>query len=359
MHVGAEATDSSTGMAELGLTLDELARKRGTSPRAARREYVELMRYDVGVGLPEPTRVQRDGELVKFCLEVDGRDGRRLETESVIIPMSGHRGNKWRTLCVSSQVGCRMGCTFCETAKLGLVRNLTAAEIVAQFAVARSLIPARDKDSCADYRYFNSGIKNIVFMGMGEPLDNFDEVAQAIRVLSEPNGIAFPHKQITVSTVGRIDGLHRLGQLGWHNLRIAVSLNAARDAIRDRIMPLNKSMPLSQLKRALLDYPIAPRGLFLIEYVLLAGINDSPEEAERVADFCRDLRCVVNVIPYNPQRGTPYETPDDERVFRFVSALRSHGLFAKRRLTQGTELMGACGQLGNPELRRVGGPVGS
>ncbi len=341
-----------TSIEVLGQTLAEFAAKIGTSPRAARGDYLDLMRSGLGAVLPEPVRVQREGGLVKFCLDVGGADGTRLETESVIIPMSGHRGSTWRTLCVSSQVGCRMGCTFCETARMGLVRNLTAAEIVAQFAVARALLPPSEKDKFADYRYFNSGIKNIVFMGMGEPLDNFDEVTQAIRVMNEPNGIAFPHKQITVSTVGQVDGLRRLGELGWHNLRIAISLNAATDQLRDQIMPLNRAMPLADLKRALLDYPAAPRSIFLIEYVLLGGFNDSDEDARRVADFCRGIRCVVNVIPYNPQRGALYETPDDEAVYEFVSALRRHGLFAKRRLTQGVDLMGACGQLGNPALRR-------
>jgi 23S rRNA (adenine2503-C2)-methyltransferase len=346
------AVQVPTDIDVLGLTLEEFATKIGTTPRAARDDYRELTRTGAGVVLPEPVRVQQEAGLLKFCLEVGGAGGTRVETESVVIPMSGYRGTTWRTLCVSSQVGCRMGCTFCETARMGLVRNLTAAEIVAQFAVARALIPQSEKDAWTDYRYFGSGIKNIVFMGMGEPLDNFDEVTRAIRVLNEPNGVAFPHKQITVSTVGRVDGLRRLGELGWPNLRIAISLNAATDDLRDEIIPLNRAMPLADLKRALRDYPLTPRGLFLIEYVLLGGFNDSDEDARQVAEFCRDIRCVVNVIPYNPQRSAVYETPDDEAVYRFVSALRRYGLFAKRRVTQGVDLMGACGQLGNPALRK-------
>jgi 23S rRNA (adenine2503-C2)-methyltransferase len=190
-------------------------------------------------------------------------------------------------------------------------------------------------------------------MGMGEPLDNFDNVTQAIRVFAEPQGMNFPMTQITVSTVGRIDGLRKLGELRWPNLRIAISLNAAHDKLRDELMPVNKGMPLADLKQALLDYPMSPRGRYLIEYVLIKGVNDSPADARAVADFCRDLRCIVNVIPYNPQRYAAFETPSDETILAFMTGLKSHGIFVKRRITHGRSLMGACGQLGNPEIRRT------
>ncbi len=347
MAVDVEELDS------LGLTQAEFAARHRTSARAVRDEYVARMRHAAGVRLPPVVREERDGGVHKFCLGVVGTDASPvLETESVLIPMSNYHGGSWRTLCLSSQVGCRMGCTFCETARMGLVRNLSAAEIVAQFAVARALVQAESKPSSRQYRYFDSGIQNIVFMGMGEPLDNLDEVVQAIRVLSEPNGIAFPHAQITVSTVGRIDGLRRLAALGWPNLRIAVSLNAGNDALRNQLMPVNRPMPLAELHAALRAYPLAPRGLFLIEYVLLKDVNDTPAHAREVADWCRDLRCVVNLIPYNPQRDALYETPDENRVLAFYNELRGRGIFAKRRLTYGRDLMGACGQLGNPTIRR-------
>jgi len=338
----------------LGMTQAEYAAARATSARAARADYGRALRAGEGVALPRRARCESDGGVVKFCLEVAGvAGGAPLETESVIIPMTSYRGAGWHTLCVSSQVGCRMGCTFCETARMGLVRNLSAREIVAQFVVARALrADAGAPPPPRPYRYFQSGIQNIVFMGMGEPLDNLDEVAQAIRVLGEPNGIAFPQSQITVSTVGRIDGLRRLAALGWPNLRLAISLNAPDDELRSRLLPVNKAMPLAELKQALLDYPLAPRGYFLIEYVLLAGVNDAPEQARQVAEWCRGLRCVVNLIPYNPQREAPYRTPSEDAVLAFLRALRSHGVFVKRRQTRGRDLMGACGQLGNPELRR-------
>ena len=334
-----------------GLTLPEFADAQRTSAKAARQAYCHAMRTGAGLGLPRITRREQQDGVLKFCLEAGSSDGGpAFETESVIIPMRSYRGSNWHTLCVSSQVGCRMGCTFCETARMGLRRNLSAAEIVSQFLVARELMAPHGAPS-PPYRYFSSGIQNIVFMGMGEPLDNFAAVAQAIRVLSEPNGIAFPHTQITVSTVGRIDGLRRLAQLRWPNLRLAISLNAPSDALRNQLMPVNKGMPLAALHRALLEYPLARRGLFLIEYVLIKDVNDAPAQAHAVAAWCRDLRCVVNLIPYNPQRDAAYETPDEATIFRFMTELRRNHIFVKRRLTHGRDLMGACGQLGNPALR--------
>ena len=335
-----------------GLTLREYAACAQTSERAARGPYAHAMRTPGALALAPLSRRDERDDVVKFCLAVpDGRSARTLETESVIIPMRNHYGVRWHTLCVSSQVGCRMGCTFCETARMGLVRNLTAAEIVAQFLVARDFMMARGAVAPTPYRYFRSGIRNIVFMGMGEPLDNFDEVVQTIRVLAEPNGINFPHAQITVSTAGRIDGLRRLGRLNWPNLRLAISLNAPTDELRTRLMPVNKAMPLADLQRALLAYPLARKGRFMIEYVLIRGANDSLADARAVADWCRPLPCVVNLIPYNAQRDPTYEAPEEEVVVRFAAELRKHDTFVKRRLTYGRELMGACGQLGNPALR--------
>jgi 23S rRNA (adenine2503-C2)-methyltransferase len=362
----------------LGMTLAEYAAARHTHPQAVRQEYARLLRQGVGLSLPAITRRDDEGGVIKFCLPAGSHAGQGVESESVIIPMHSYRGTSWYTLCLSSQVGCRMGCTFCETGRMGLLRNLTAAEIVRQRVVARqlmlgpaaSVIPmARSRwslrasmsDTLLDgrppasrhFHYFADGIKNIVFMGMGEPLDNFDAVVQSIRVLSDPAGLNFPHAQITVSTVGRIDGLRRLAALHWPNLRIAISLNAPNDQLREQLMPVNKAMPLADLQRALLEYPLARKGLFLIEYVLIKDVNDALEHADQVAAWCQPLRCVVNLIPYNPQRDAPYATPSDDTIQRFLHRLRAHGIFVKRRVTQGRDLMGACGQLGNPEIRRV------
>ncbi|HSP98708.1 MAG TPA: 23S rRNA (adenine(2503)-C(2))-methyltransferase RlmN [Candidatus Dormibacteraeota bacterium] len=331
-----------------GLTLQEYAARQGTSARAARGVYCRALRTPGALELPRITRRETHEGVVKFCLAVPGVDGgAELETESVIIPMRGRRGVRWHTLCLSSQVGCRMGCTFCETARMGLVRNLSAAEIVGQYLVARELMTAADAAPARPYRYFLSGIHDIVFMGMGEPLDNLDAVAQAIRVLSEPNGINFPQAQITVSTVGRVDGLQRLAALGWPNLRVAVSLNAPDDALRRDLMPVNRAMPLAALRRALDAYPLARKGRFVVEYVLLRGINDTPAHAAAVAAWCRGLRCVVNLIPYNPQREARFAAPDEATIDRFAAELRRAGTFVTRRRTKGRDLLGACGQLGN------------
>ena len=339
----------------LGLTLAEYAAARRTHPQAVRSDYTRLMRAADGVTLPAPTRCERDGEVVKFCLPAGTHAGRPLESESVLIPMHSYRSTDWYTLCVSSQVGCRMGCTFCETGRMGLLRNLSAEEIVRQRLVARQLLSG-PIPTARPFRYFGDAVQNIVFMGMGEPFDNFDNVIQAIRVLNEPRGLDFPLTQITISTVGRIDGLRRLAALrrdrDWPNLRLAISLNAPNDALREALMPINKGMPLADLQRALREYPLARKGRYLIEYVLIKDVNDAPEHADAVAAWCRPLPCIVNLIPYNPQRDAAYETPSDANVLRFLRRLRAQGVFVKRRISYGRDLMGACGQLGNPEVRR-------
>lgn len=324
-----------------------------------------MMRRGDGVALPAISRRTDDSldGTVKFCLPVEGTgSGPALETESVIIPMTAFGGTKWYTLCLSSQVGCRMACSFCETGRMGLLKNLTAGQIVRQRLVARTIRMTGREEEMAEgnvrkAKYFADGIHNIVFMGMGEPLDNVENVVQAIRVFTEPAGLDFPHGQITVSTVGRVDGLRKLAEICkaepvWRNLRIAISLNAARDKLRDDLMPINKAMPLAELKRTLVEYPLAPKARFLIEYVLIKGVNDSLADADAVIDFCRDLPCIVNLIPYNPQRFAAYETPEEPVILAFLNHLKERGIFTKRRVTHGRELMGACGQLGNPEVRR-------
>jgi len=346
----------------LGLTLAEYADARRTHPQAARSAYGKLMRSGIGAQLPAPTRCAAHAGVTKFCLPAGPRTTPVLESESVIIPMHSYRGSNWYTLCVSSQVGCRMGCTFCETGRMGLLHNLTAGEIVRQRLVARQLMWANGAVPQRTFRYFGDGIQNVVFMGMGEPFDNFEALVQAIRVLNEPTGLAMPLTHITVSTVGRIDGLRRLAALArggdrdWHNLRLAVSLNAPDDRLRDQLMPINKGMPLAALQAALREFPLARRARLLIEYVLIKGVNDSLEHADRVAAWCEPLPCVVNLIPYNPQRDAAYAPPEGATMLAFLRRLRTRGIFVKRRVTQGCNVMGACGQLGNP-TRAVSRPT--
>ncbi|MCL4221220.1 MAG: 23S rRNA (adenine(2503)-C(2))-methyltransferase RlmN [Phycisphaerales bacterium] len=304
-----------------------------------------------------------EGPTVKFLQQVSGVQSGTLSTrpgfdtltvESVLIPMIGRLGKRSYTLCLSSQVGCAMGCTFCETAQMGLIRSLTAAEIVAQWFAATHLL---DHAEARD-------IRNLVFMGMGEPMDNLDAVLQAIRVLCDSNGPALGASNITISTVGRIDGIRRLAEftreLGFHRLGLAISINAPNDHIRSQIMPINRSSPMAELRDALLAYPMRSGGKFCFEYVLIPGVNDGPEHARQLADYLapfgkwtRDTLPlgVLNLIPYNPRHRSPWPAPTEESVESFLAHLVELGVYAKRRRTKGRQMMGACGQLGARHIR--------
>lgn len=301
------------------------------------KEAAEGWRKYFRLGLPAVTRtVEEDGALgdptVKAVLALE--DG--LEVECVRIPMAPGR----TTLCVSSQVGCRLACAFCETAKLGLLRNLTPSEIVAQVVVARVTL--------------GWSIRNIVFMGMGEPMDNADAVVQALRVLTDRRGLSYGQQRITVCTAGRPDGLEKLARLGLARLDIAVSLNAATDEKRDRLMPINRRFPLAELQRALIAYPRRKGYVYAVNYCLLPGINDTRDDARAVAEFCRPLgRALVNVIGYNPGSKPLARAPSEGEVTRFTDWLTDEGIPARRRVTKGRSVMAACGQLGNVELRRL------
>lgn len=284
------------------------------------------------------TRIQEESPTRKYTQRVDGR----LETESVLLPQRSRVGNDRVALCVSSQVGCAMGCAFCETAQMGLLRNLSAAEIVAQWYAARHALGA--------------AVDNVVFMGMGEPMDNVDAVVQSIRVFAGHNGPAIPPSRISVSTVGRIDGINRLADLvrepGFRQVRLAVSLNAPNDEVRSGIMPLNRAMPMAALMTAMRAWPAPARLPILIEYVLIPGVNDAPEHADELCAYLAPLACTLNVIPYNPRRDSPWPAPAEHEVDRFIAQVRARGQFVKRRRTLGCSVMGACGQLGNGEIRR-------
>jgi 23S rRNA (adenine2503-C2)-methyltransferase len=297
--------------------------------------------------LPEIAGRAGDGGTYKFLLKLEGG----FESESVVIPM-----RKYKSLCVSSQVGCKMGCTFCETAQMGYLRSLSAAEIVAQVMTARFAL--------------GEPVENVVFMGMGEPMDNLDAVLQAIRVLSDQRGLGIPQSAITVSTVGHVDGIRRLAALaakplrpgaphggpapeGFSRLRLAVSLNAPNDEIRSRIMPVNLRWPMAELKAALLDYPLHHKDDFIfMEYVLIPGVNDGRGHALEVAEYLRGLRACVNLIPYNPRHESPFARPERRGVADFFHWLMEAGQHCRVRGTKGGDAMAACGQLGNRALRR-------
>jgi 23S rRNA (adenine2503-C2)-methyltransferase len=264
-----------------------------------------------------------DGGVVKFITRL--ADG--LDIESVVIPMY-----RRHTLCVSSQVGCRMGCRFCRTGKMGLIRNLTPAEIVAQVFTARHRL--------------GGDIRNVVFMGMGEPLDNLDSVIQSIRVLSDQRGMDIARRYITVSTVGLTAGIERLAGIDGAPVNLAVSLNAPNDEIRSRLMPINRSIPMGMLRDALRRYPLTKKSSLFLEYVLIQGVNDSPEHAHALAAYLSPLKAKLNLIPYNPSPDNALQAPSPDAYEHFRARLVAENVFVRRRGEKGSRIMAACGQLG-------------
>jgi 23S rRNA (adenine2503-C2)-methyltransferase len=258
-----------------------------------------------------------------------------LAVETVLIPMARHH-----TVCISSQVGCRMGCRFCETARLGLLRPLTVSEIVAQVYTVKVIMGL-----C---------VRNVVFMGMGEPLDNLDNVIQAIRVMEDQRGLNIAKRRITLSTAGLIDGIRRLTELNWPQLKLAVSLNAGSDAVRSSLMPVNLRHPMAELKQTLLKYPLARGNVVLIEYVLIKGVNDSPEDARQLALYLKGLSARLNLIAYNPRRGSTLQVPTEADIHRFLQYLIGQEIFVRFRRSKGTAVWAACGQLGRSLMNADG-----
>jgi 23S rRNA (adenine2503-C2)-methyltransferase len=255
-------------------------------------------------------------------------DGAVVET--VLIPMGEGRYSQ----CLSSQVGCALDCKFCYTGTLGLSRHLTPGEIVDQVLIARAAVPA-------DVR-----ITHLVYMGMGEPLHNFDAVVESIRRLTDPDGIGFSPRKITVSTSGLVPKIAALGEAVSVNL--AISLNASNDEVRDRIMPINKRYPIATLIDAIDAYPIHSRGKMTLEYVLLGGVNDAPEHARELTRLLGRVRnkVRVNLIPWNPFQGPGYDRPSDGSVRAFQDTLERAGYTVTVRTTKGLDIDAACGQLG-------------
>jgi 23S rRNA (adenine2503-C2)-methyltransferase len=251
-------------------------------------------------------------------------DNHRIE--SVLIPMG-----EWFTQCVSSQVGCRLGCDFCLTAKMGLLRHLGAHEIVDQIHLGATVPLDGQK------------VRNIVFMGMGEPLDNFEEVVRACQILTDERGLDWSGRRITVSTVGLVPKIPELG--GAVPVNLAVSLNASCDEQRAEIMPVNRRYPMAELRQALLDFPLPPRRRITIEYVMLGGFNDTPQDALRLVKFLQGLRVKVNLIPWNPFTGSKWTRPSEPTLRVFQERLVRAGIPASIRYSKGVDIGAACGQL--------------
>ena len=267
-------------------------------------------------------QISSDGtEKFLFALEDDHR------IESVLIPEEERL-----TLCISTQVGCGMGCTFCLTGKGGLIRNLKSSEIINQFLTIQKNLSG------------DKWITNIVFMGMGEPLANYKNTIKAIEILTHPHGIAFSARKITLSTSGLIPQIKRLGESGL-NINLAISLNASADEQRCMIMPINNRYPLPKLLDACKKYPLKKRRMLSFEYVLIRGLNDSPEDAKRVTKLLRGIRCKINLLPFNEFPGSQYKKPSEESVLKFQEVLLNHHFSVFIRKSRGADILAACGQL--------------
>ena len=249
------------------------------------------------------------------------------------------------TLCLSSQVGCAMACTFCATGQMGIIRNLTAAEIVGQ---VMAMLAHHGRPVGADGE---ADPLNLVFMGMGEPLHNLDHVMAAFDILTDPKGLALSPKRITVSTSGLATGIERLGTYA-RRPRLALSLNATTDEYRSRIMPVNKAWDLEALGTTLSAFPLQSGERITLEYVLLKGVTDSPEDARRLAAYAKRFPAKVNLIPFNPHEGSGFEAPSEARIQELCRLLVQEGVIVSVRRSRGQDVAGACGQLVKEGPRR-------
>jgi 23S rRNA (adenine2503-C2)-methyltransferase len=259
----------------------------------------------------------------KFLFQLE--DGNRIE--SVLIP-----DKKRLTLCLSTQVGCALGCRFCLTGKKGWKRDLTVSEILNQILSARETLADR------------TSITNVVLMGMGEPLANYENTLKAIELMLYPDAFKFSSRRVTLSTAGLLPELERLAKEKTQ-FRLAVSLNASDEETRSYLMPINRRYPLKKILEACRSFPLRARARITFEYVLIEGINDSPQDAKRLIRILRGIPSKVNLIPLNEAPGIPFKRPSEEKVKRFQEILMEAGLTAIVRTSKGTEISAACGQL--------------
>jgi 23S rRNA (adenine2503-C2)-methyltransferase len=295
-------------------------------PAAFRKRLTE----SAAIELPRVVRrhISDDGTVrYVLALSTNERIQKPATIETVFMPEENRQ-----TICISSQAGCAVDCQFCLTATLGLVRNLTAGEIIGQVLVALADNSAALKPQT-----------NIVLMGQGEPLLNYDAVMGAVRILLDPNALGISPKHVTLSTSGILPGIERLAKEKARP-KLAISLNASTNEQRDRVMPINRKYPIEALLEACARYPLRPWEHLTFEYVLLGGFNDSPDDARRVARLVANLRTKVNLIPWNPG-DLPYQKPEAERIEEFRRLLTDKGVRAFVRYSRGQDVMAACGQL--------------
>ncbi len=277
---------------------------------------------------------------VKFGFKLS--DGKIIE--SVLIPESDRN-----TLCISSQVGCAMNCSFCKTGTMGLVRNLTPSEIVNQVCSVRDFLLNEPEENLIGPR----SVTNVVFMGMGEPLNNIDNLLSSLSILTEQKGLDMAARRITVSTCGIIKNMGILGNNS--NVNLAISLHAVDNETRNMLMPVNKKYPLEKLLQACRDYPIQKRKRIMFEYVLLDGVNDSDRDARTCARILRGIPCKINLLAFNEVDGIPYRSSSRERILAFQDILRNHHYSVFIRSSRGSDIAAACGQLAGKNQEIVDG----
>ena len=286
----------------------------------------------------ETEQISNDGTR-KWLL----RSGPGIEYEAVFIPEPG-RG----TLCVSSQVGCTLNCRFCHTGTQRLVRNLTASEIVGQLMIARDALG--DWPSTGEHRK----VTNVVMMGMGEPLYNFENVKAALALVTDGDGLALSKRRVTLSTAGVVPMIPRAGhEIGS---ALAISLHAVRDEIRDVIVPINRKYPLKELLEACRNYPgVSNARRITFEYVMLKGVNDTLAEARELVKLMKGIPAKINLIPFNPWPGAPYECSDWEQIEKFAEIVNRAGYATPVRTPRGRDIMAACGQLKSASVKQRAG----
>lgn len=278
----------------------------------------------------DPLVQKSDDGCVKFGFRLG--DGNIVE--SVLIPEPDRN-----TLCISSQVGCAMGCSFCLTGTMGFKRNLTPAEIVNQICGARDYLLAQPKEQLSG----PDRVTNVVYMGMGEPLNNLENVLASLSIITEQKGLDLTSRRITVSTCGIVPKMRELGEKSAVNL--AISLHAVDDETRRRLMPINDRYSIDDLLAACRDFPMPKRKRIMFEYILLKGINDSDREARELARKLKDIPCKINLLPYNESPGLPYQSPGMDRLLAFQKILLDAHYTVFIRNSRGSDISAACGQL--------------
>ncbi len=267
--------------------------------------------------------LQSSDGSIKFRILLD--DGNSIE--SVFLPHKNHN-----TICVSSQAGCAMGCDFCMTAKMGLIRNLDPSEIINQIFTVVKELPEEKK------------IRNIVFMGMGEPFHNYNNLMQALDILTDEHGFNYSHRRITVSTSGLLPKIRRFG-LEKIKTNLAVSLNGVTNEVRTKLMPVNKAYNLEKLIKACSEFPLESRKRITFEYILIRDLTDSLQDAKSLIRLLHGLKFKINLIPYNSTPGDKYNAPSPEQARMFQKYLLDHKIIAPLRISKGQDIQGACGQL--------------